>query len=322
MIVMPLSNAERSHRWIASTYRDIDAQAAQLQGYEQHYQQLSRGRFQGRMASLFIGDDVSVHVEQTNQTLTQYGRSPGDRYSAVLLSADSRPGTIDGTSFHRDYIALWPPGHHFEAVTFTGMTMCVVSLARRLMSEHLRAAPGGRLVTNSSATSQFRHYVTSALNEVDGNAAVRSGAAASHFAADIAQRLEDTIHAGAAPLAEGRRPAQRKLRLFRQARDRIHSSLSTGVSIAAICAEVGLSRRSLEKLFVAMLDTTPAKYVRALQLNMIRRSLLSGVNTGQSIGDIAAAWGVWHWSRFSSEYRLMFAELPSQTRRIPRVIVG
>jgi AraC family ethanolamine operon transcriptional activator len=33
-----------------------------------------------------------------------------------------------------------------------------------------------------------------------------------------------------------------------------------------------------------------------------------------SIGVIAARHGIWHWSRFSLYYRVLFGELPSQTR--------
>jgi len=51
-----------------------------------------------------------------------------------------------------------------------------------------------------------------------------------------------------------------------------------------------------------------------LQLNHIRRDLMSDASANLSIGVIAARHGIWHWSRFSRYYRLLFGELPSQTR--------
>ena len=63
-----------------------------------------------------------------------------------------------------------------------------------------------------------------------------------------------------------------------------------------------------------MLGIGPGAYIRTLQLNRVRRDLLSGDHRGVSIGDIAARYGVWHWSRISLQYRLLFGELPSQTR--------
>jgi transcriptional regulator GlxA family with amidase domain len=58
----------------------------------------------------------------------------------------------------------------------------------------------------------------------------------------------------------------------------------------------------------------PGNYARTLQLNHIRRDLMSETHGDASIGVIAARRGVWHWSRFSQHYRLLFGELPSQTR--------
>jgi AraC family transcriptional regulator, ethanolamine operon transcriptional activator len=51
------------------------------------------------------------------------------------------------------------------------------------------------------------------------------------------------------------------------------------------------------------------------QRRIEQRELLRNDATSQSIGDVAARWGMWHWSRFSQEYKETFGELPSQTRR-------
>jgi AraC-like DNA-binding protein len=53
-----------------------------------------------------------------------------------------------------------------------------------------------------------------------------------------------------------------------------------------------------------------------MRLNAIRRALLSEENAGISIGDIASRWGVWHLSRFAADYRGLFGELPSESRRL------
>ena len=52
-----------------------------------------------------------------------------------------------------------------------------------------------------------------------------------------------------------------------------------------------------------------------LRLNAVRRELRALAAAGQpvSIGDVAARWGFWHWSRFTENYRLLFGELPSHT---------
>jgi transcriptional regulator GlxA family with amidase domain len=76
-----------------------------------------------------------------------------------------------------------------------------------------------------------------------------------------------------------------------------------------------VSRRSLECVFQSIIGIGPVNYIRILQLNLIRRDLLSDASAAASIGVIAARHGVWHWSRFSQYYGMLFGELPSETRR-------
>jgi AraC family transcriptional regulator, ethanolamine operon transcriptional activator len=71
----------------------------------------------------------------------------------------------------------------------------------------------------------------------------------------------------------------------------------------------------LELVFRSVLGTGPGHYVRTLQLNEVRRDLLSNPDSDESIGAIAARHGIWHWSRFSRDYKFMFGELPSRTRQ-------
>jgi AraC family ethanolamine operon transcriptional activator len=114
--------------------------------------------------------------------------------------------------------------------------------------------------------------------------------------------------------------SDRTMQIFRRARDYIQDGLADGISIVALCEAIGVSRRALELVFRAVLGTGPGHYVRTLQLNEVRRDLLSNPDSDESIGSIAAQHGIWHWSRFSRDYRAMFGELPSQTRlrTVPR----
>ena len=88
-------------------------------------------------------------------------------------------------------------------------------------------------------------------------------------------------------------------------------------SIAELCRHVGVSRRTLQGCFQDALGLTPLQYLRMLRLNAVRRELraLAAARQPVSIGDVAARWGFWHWSRFTENYRQLFGELPSHTVR-------
>ncbi|MEO6354765.1 MAG: helix-turn-helix domain-containing protein [Oxalobacteraceae bacterium] len=51
-------------------------------------------------------------------------------------------------------------------------------------------------------------------------------------------------------------------------------------------------------------------YIRTTRLNGVRRALkIANLNT-DTVQDIAARWVFWHLSHFSTNYKLMFGELP------------
>jgi AraC family ethanolamine operon transcriptional activator len=78
------------------------------------------------------------------------------------------------------------------------------------------------------------------------------------------------------------------------------------------------ARRAIQNA-PSVIGMGPGNYIRALQLNHIRRDLMCASNAEVSIGVIAARHGIWHWSQFSHYYRLLFGELPSETRSYSRL---
>jgi AraC family ethanolamine operon transcriptional activator len=114
---------------------------------------------------------------------------------------------------------------------------------------------------------------------------------------------------------------------FRLATDAPHKKTADGaralaledascpMSIGEICKQLGVSRRYLQKCFQDSFGLSATQLLRSIRLNHVRRELRQLARAGQpvSIGDVAARWGFWHWSRFAAEYKRQFGELPSVT---------
>lgn len=86
-------------------------------------------------------------------------------------------------------------------------------------------------------------------------------------------------------------------------------------TIADLCKIAGLSERSLEYGFQEYLGVTPVRYLRIVRLNGVKRDLMSSYSDNVKIVDIALKWGFVELGRFAGEYRQLFGELPSETRR-------
>ena len=88
-------------------------------------------------------------------------------------------------------------------------------------------------------------------------------------------------------------------------------------TILQLCSRIGATPRKLEYCFRDVLGISPAKYLRAVRLNGVRRDL----KLATSVQDVAAHWGFWHFGDFSAEYRRQFGEPPSATLRRARADV-
>jgi AraC family ethanolamine operon transcriptional activator len=86
-----------------------------------------------------------------------------------------------------------------------------------------------------------------------------------------------------------------------------------------LCDIGNTSRRTLEYSFRDYFGTSPKRFIKALKLNAARNDLLAANFGTEQIVEIASGLGFTHMSQFSTDYRQMFGEKPSETlRRSPK----
>ena len=108
------------------------------------------------------------------------------------------------------------------------------------------------------------------------------------------------------------RPA--RLLLVRRAEEFLRARLNRVVGEMELCAELGVSGRSLRLAFKEMFGMSAIAYHQILRLHAIRDVLKTAESEAFSIGQIASRFGFEHAGKFSGYYRRQFGELPSQTR--------
>ncbi|MDQ0468930.1 helix-turn-helix transcriptional regulator [Labrys wisconsinensis] len=105
-------------------------------------------------------------------------------------------------------------------------------------------------------------------------------------------------------------------RLIRSVEDLVRARSAEPLHISQICAELGVSRRSLQRAFARTLGIGPATYLRNRRLGQVRTALQRGDGKGRSIASLAFDHGFWDSGRFARAYRAMFGEMPSETRAL------
>jgi len=231
---------------------------------------------------------------------------PGSRWCEI----DMEPGTM----------LLYGPGAEHTAVSPAGLAYIALSVS---LDRLAATADGAQLVV----TMPHRGYVDIIQPT---NQSVRLarllGTAPDPFTEAVAAPLlaqggEDTVLALANALSDhslGRAAGHRAgaINSRRITADCIEYAEASHQlpSIAQLCGAVHVSERRLRNAFVDTFGMPPSTYFRHRALNKVRRQLSTEPGSA-AVGVIALDAGFGNLGRFSSEYRRLFGELPSQTLR-------
>ena len=101
--------------------------------------------------------------------------------------------------------------------------------------------------------------------------------------------------------------------IFKKAQDIIHHNFEEPIDILSLCKEIGASERNLRYAFKEFSGLPPNKYVRYFKLNKVRKVIRTG--RVEKIIEAANQMGFWHTGQFAADYKKLFGEFPSSTKR-------
>ena len=106
--------------------------------------------------------------------------------------------------------------------------------------------------------------------------------------------------------------------VVRVAEEHALSRADEPLHVTDLCQAAGVSERTLEYAFKAVMGLTPVNYLIRLRLHRVRQALLAATQASSTVSAEALTWGFWHFGEFSRAYKECFGELPSDTlRRAP-----
>ena len=290
-------------------------------GWAHVFEQLSRGRFHGTHAEVWLGP-LQICYERVDGAFSYYGRAwRGARVFFSLLPGsgdvyyDGRPIATQTLMTHR-----WDA---FERVTGSRRAeVLVVAVDESFFAQHVLRTVGRALCEddggNTALCAQADHLVKAFERSVVGTlrtvvsqpGLLDEERAVQALRQSVLGTLLDALLTRTA--ADTRLPSSStRTYIVNKAIEFVESRLSDPLSIADVCAAVRVCPRTLRYSFESVLGVTPAYYIRATRLNRVRRELAE--HTRGSIQSIAARWGFCHMGRFARYYRQVFGEHPSTT---------
>ncbi len=300
---------------------DSQDHAGELAGWNQTYDQISRGAFRSRLLEVEF-NDIHIFQEELSQAVFQTGQCAKDTVALGVFSAMSGEARWHGGAVGLDDV-LFLEGQG-ELVLATPKTSCMlgIGLPVRLLESLCCDLPGtaserarqlsATPLRDSRAASRLRMTLTSLMLELINRPDDRIPRPVAGQLCDELAALAVNILVGE-PCPIGWREPRRAKKVVQRARAYALERRDEPPTMLEVCQHTYVSLRTLQNCFLAVLGESPATYLKMLRLNGARRELMK-IGDEARVSDVAANWGFWHLSQFSTDYRRMFGELPSTTR--------
>ncbi|WPN55352.1 helix-turn-helix domain-containing protein [Pseudomonas sp. P9_31] len=280
---------------------DVAEQIRATPGWVQHYQQMSAGHFAGRVRYLDL-QGVEIYEEQMNTRVEQNFSAPEGSLAFCFDRSDNSLYLLNGESRN---IWITPENYQEIAVVFGPAFVQRHGLdVARL--EGLFMAP-----LNSGQNALFSRWLSGTLTRLAQTLDPPSKEALTQ------QLLEDCLYIlDNACVCLDRAGLQRRAEertIMKRVAEWAADTPEETLNLLELSQLAGVSLRQLQQAFKAYTGMSPTHWLRLRRLNSARRELLSRTASDTTVAQVAMHWSFWHLGRFSSSYRALFQELPSQT---------
>jgi len=312
---------QSSYRYQNIVTSDSEHHAACLSDWEQTYNQLEGGRFSGELIDIgFSG--VQVFRESTNRSVFQNGSPKADCVVIGITVGMEGQGLFSGKQFGPADLIMFNGSQGFSLVTPKRFDVLAVTVPRLELLQ-LLALEG--IDTSALSNSILVKPSSDALNSLKRclleilSPGLQSASSLGYSQVQRVYKsalLSTTVNAirSSHPVDEPSRCFRSRSHLVRTIVDWVMSRRDDPPTIYEICLKFNVGRRVLNYSFVEVVGSSPLNFLRSMRLNGARRDLRKQ-GRNQSVQEIAGRWGFCHMPRFSTEYRKLFGELPSQTRQ-------
>lgn len=304
---------------------DADDHAHNLTAWEQSYDQITHGPFHGCVTELQT-PNMQVFLEHTSQAVRQSCCVWPDALWFGLPGKADGTGRINGRQSEADTIMVRPGNCEFELLTpadyaiygiviqrsalqaAAGQMECQIDWRRLASAEVLHVQPEAK-------KSCLQTLAALLSNDADIEADTAQQPASLALPQQAVMLAMLTLLDTSAVDKAVSNSFMRRQRIVARARDYVLAHHDQPIMVPELCERLHVSRRTLQYCFEDVLGISPIQYLRTIRLNGARRHLRENLSGAKTVRDVAADWGFWHFSQFSSDYRKLFGQSPSQSLR-------
>jgi AraC-like DNA-binding protein len=286
--------------------------------WDLQFRQLERGNLNSRLRQV-IFPEFQLGYCRLDKQIDQLGTAPPG-YWTFAFAGGTRI-IWRGVLKEQGDIIVYSPGSEINCQSWAGFNVITFSITEAKIEEicerhHLgglmHTIRGNDLIrVNNLAAQIFRRDLISILQYYFEGAAQTSQPLYRMVCEELPLRLLEMIEGPAIR----RKIFASSLRetAVRQVMDFLRHMDRDSVTIKDLCEVAGVSERTLQYAFREKYGMSPKQYLKAFLLNKVHAALSTSNPANAKVVDLASKWGFWHMGQFSSDYKRMFGQLPSQT---------
>lgn len=308
------------------TFNDVHQHARAIPGWSQHYDQLSPGSLNSSLRQVSTQTFQMFH-EVLNRQVVQRGHCP--RLRLCLAVSDT---ALETTSSKRvkaplSRVVLLRNSEEFTLHAPQGLSLVAanVDFDRFIEMAELHLSPrqtdlargAAGLAVTDAAAARLKDTLYLILRQSSLQPATHAPTDTLDKVMDgmLLNAFLDLFDAVGDPGKQTRCGSSVSSYMVRRSRELVEGNVCSPLSILELCAQLRVSRRTLQASFQSVAGIGPLEYLRNLRLNAVRRRLGTTMAHELPVGDAAAEMGFFHLSHFARHYRELFGELPSDTLR-------
>ncbi|NMG17039.1 helix-turn-helix domain-containing protein [Aromatoleum bremense] len=296
-----------------------------LEAWEAVYEQLSPGRFEGRIREIWVDEGLEILWELGSQSVWTAGCNVGGVVSFGVPMASGGAGLYYGVPLDDGVVTYLPGGGEFEIFCRGAMDMVSATVSEKLLQGFASAdspqlaevlVPQPLIRQRPQQAARLRRALTEIVRAVERHPdLLRIEASRKAMRDCVLAMAVETLDLGARKLTCSLHPSA-KAWIVRSVREYALDRPKDPLNISDLCQLFRVSRRSLQYAFEDLTGMGAVQFLRNVRLNAVRRDIRRlTTDSSESIANIAARWGFWHLPRFAEYYRTLFGELPSETRQ-------
>lgn len=308
---------------------DVYEHACNLTGWQQLYNQILPGKFEGTLTEVWL-EDIQFFNEYTSKKVQQQCMVwPRSLWIGIPLPRNPETGFIGNRHLADNVVGVQMGGSEFSLNTPDDYTILGFVIDLNLLEYYFetilhKPLPYEKLSAQMAVAMKLSDkqklcgVIQSSLATANADPKILNNTITKkNLRYDLLESLDCLFNSidGGEEVALLKRAQLNHMSIVQKAHDFVMDNAQNRdeVTIVEICDYLKTSRRTLQNSFHSVWGISPITYLKAIKLNAVRRELRSPFSEFTTVQDAAMSWGFWHMGQFAADYYTQFEELPSQT---------